>query len=576
MNKFADAILKNLYNHYILWSFLIVVLYSLFDAAYYALSGTGLFYTDTDCYTRALRIIDWLQDFQWAEKIFPYSNVPDGFVLHFTRIADIIWVTLSLPFMAFEPLRNAIFHGGMLFSPLFFFLTLISVFWGLHPYTSDIAKKQKIFAVVFFITIVFCAKLVNIFDFSRPDHHSVMFFILCYNIAVILRAAIYPKESHWFGAGFLAGFGLWISSAVEGLLIVGIVLAILCIQWIFGTFKSRCLMLFSLGLFSSTALSWLVNPPYGGYGVLDTGRLSIVHVVLTALIFISFAFVNYIDPQSKLSKISISAFCTLISILLMFLIFGGLLILSPVYNETIKEIYLPYIEEMRPTFPLYWRFYIISWLSGLLTAGYFLCYGKSKSSVSLTLVPLLLLAFPLGMSVYRFYQYYLAAFIFGSGLLIFKLSSTRQHNQKSQAVLFLYIIFNLFALAGFRAEPQNHKFPEISGNVATDMFDSPKFSFEHSVKTIASPYHTDIEGLTDNYILFFSEDENEIKHILKKHQIDYIYLPKETTEYYQNPEDNTDKLYGKIITGKNLYPWLEYIPTNIKKGALYKIRYDIF
>lgn len=576
MNKFAGAMLKSLYNHYILWSFLIVVLYSLFDAAGYALSGTGLFYTDTDCYARALRITDWLNDFQWAEKIFPYSNVPDGFVLHFTRISDVIWVIFSLPFMAFEPLKEAIFHGGMLFSPLFLFLSLTCIFWGLRPYLPDFTKKQTIFALVFFTTIVFCCKLVNIFDFSRPDHHSVMFFILCYDIAVILRAAIYQQENHWYGAGFLTGLSLWIASAVEGLIIVGIVLAILCIQWIFGTFKSRCLMLFSLGLFSSTLLSWLINPPYGGYGITDTGRLSIVHVVLTALIFISFAFVNYIDPQSKLSKISISAFCTLISILLMFLIFGGLLILAPVYNETIKEIYLPYIEEMRPTCPQYWRFYIISWLSGLLIVGYFLRYGKSKSSVSLTIVPLLLLVFPLGMSIYRFYQYYLAVFVFGSGFLVFELSYTWQHSKKAQILLFLYIVANLFAVTGFRAEPKNHQFPAISGNVATDMFDAPKFSFEHSVKTIASPYHTDIEGLIDNYILFFSEDENEIKHILQKHQIEYIYLTKEETEYYQNPKDNTDKLYGKIITGRDLYPWLEYIPTNIEKGALYKIRYDLF
>lgn len=574
MNKFFNTTLNHLYNHYILWSFLVVVLYNLFDATYYAVFGGGLFYTDTDCYTRALRVLDWLNDFQWGEKIFPYSNVPNGFVLHFTRVSDIIWVALSLPFMLFEPLKNAVFHGGMLFSPLFFALSLATIFWGLRPYLPNCSQKQKIYALTFFITVLLCAKLTNIFDFSRPDHHSAMFFIFCFNVAVILRATINPQENHWFSAGFIAGLSLWFATAAEGTFLLGLILLPLCIDWIFSPFNSHKLMLYGSGIMFATTIAWLINPPYEGLFFADNGRLSVIHVTMTALLFLCFFSFDKLKSQTKFGRLTVLMTECILSTLILIGIFGIETLFKPMYPEQISSFLLQYVTEMQP---LYRQYYLLfSLIAGLLIVGYLL-YNKIKHNQNTTtLISLIILTLLICLIWVRFYQYYLVVFIYGSGILIFELSSLSQRDLTAKTMLFLYVVGNLFALTGFRSEPQNRRFPEITGNVATDIFSAPQFSFDRNVKTIAAPYHTNIEGITDNNRLFFSDNEIEIKNIIQKHQINYIYLPQDVTDYYALPSQNTDKFYGKIITGQNLYPWLKSIQIHNKNGVLYKVEYDSF
>ena len=63
--KFTDILSQSLFRHYILWSIITVILYNLFDAGTTYITYNRFFYVDTDCYTRALRIIDWLNNFQW-------------------------------------------------------------------------------------------------------------------------------------------------------------------------------------------------------------------------------------------------------------------------------------------------------------------------------------------------------------------------------------------------------------------------------------------------------------------------------------------------------------------------------
>ena len=77
-----------------------------------------IFYTDTDSYTRALRVVDWLQNFSWNEKLFPYSNPPDGFELHFTRALDWFWLIFSLPFLPLLSLKSAVFYAGFYVSKI--------------------------------------------------------------------------------------------------------------------------------------------------------------------------------------------------------------------------------------------------------------------------------------------------------------------------------------------------------------------------------------------------------------------------------------------------------------------------
>ena len=590
MNNFFEKAINHLYKHRILWSFLAVFTVSLFDAIYYFLSEEKLFYVDTDCYTRALRIIDWLQHFQWAEKIFPYSNVPDGFVLHFTRINDMIWVALSLPFMLFEPLKEAIFHGGFFFSPLFLFLSLCAFFWGIQPYIIKFEKTAVSFALVFITTLLFCYKLTNIFDFFRPDHHSVMFFIFCFNIAVILRFLNNTKENYFLFAGSTCGLGFWFSSAIEGILSTAIILAILCFNWLYGTLKSKHLIAFNLGLFISITFAWLINPPYGGFSVLDNSRLSIIHVVLTALMLLAFISLKKADSTTPARKIIYLNGCGIIVILLIFMIFESDTLLKPIYHEKMHTIYLPYITEMQPIYktPFAYYYQIISWILGILLVCYLLYQSKSQKIRHLNLALLTFFTIPLGFAAVRLYLYYIAVFLYLNGCIIFSWMALSSKFTKYRYAIFFYLAANVFFLTSFQSVSHPQKIPHVTEkieNLATDYNISPQFCWDLDVKTLATPYHTDETGLIDNHKLFFSSDEDEIKNILQQHQIKYIYLPKTEfndnktsyrSDYYIEPEKNTDKFYGKIMTGQQIYNWLEVVPTNLENSSIYKVKYDLF
>ena len=58
---------------------------------------TSVFYPDTDNYTHAQRLLDFLDSRTWAETPYMHTNYPYGEILHFTRITDVLWLLFSLP-----------------------------------------------------------------------------------------------------------------------------------------------------------------------------------------------------------------------------------------------------------------------------------------------------------------------------------------------------------------------------------------------------------------------------------------------------------------------------------------------
>ena len=108
------------------------------------------------------------------------------------------------------------------------------------------------------------------------------------------------------------------------------------------------------------------------------------------------------------------------------------------------------------------------------------------------------------------------------------------------------------------------------GTFASDIFLAPYLIWNGNHNVIASPYHRNVEGITDNHDIFFSSDENEVLSLIKKHKVTYIFLldmPNDT--YYVEPERHCDKLYGKILGCHHVPSWLE--PLSISEGHLYKV-----
>lgn len=144
MNNFTAKICSCFANRLYWWIFGLAAVYTGGDILFTYLQFKQLFYIDTDCYTHAERLIYWLQNFSWYEQIYPFGNYPFGEVLHFTRLLDIIWAGLALPFMLFFSLKDAVFYSGMLLSPLCLILSLIIIFWGLKPYIAQTPDRKSV------------------------------------------------------------------------------------------------------------------------------------------------------------------------------------------------------------------------------------------------------------------------------------------------------------------------------------------------------------------------------------------------------------------------------------------------
>lgn len=577
MNKFSSKIINSFTNRFYLWIFVITSLYVCGDIFFTYLQFRRLFYIDTDCYTHAARLLYWLQNFEWFEQIYPFGNYPSGEILHFTRLLDLIWATLSLPFIPFFSLKNAVFYSGMILSPLCLYLSLTVIFWGLSPYIKP-NFKTLFFGLM--LSLAFLAKFDTVFDFTRPDHHSVIFLFFAYNISAVLQNLAKERLKILFFAGILAGCGIWISSAIEGFIIIAAILGLLSLNWLTNKISLTAIKTYCLGLFLATTAAFLLNPPYVGYFAFENTRLSAIHAVLTLFIYLSFKLLSLLNIKSASAKIYGLIANALFSAVLLCLIFGTSTIFAPVYDENIKLYFLPYITEMEPL----WHFtYLLEMIifETILVLLILFYKPQKKQIIELNLVFLFgFFLVPL-LFVMRFIPYELCIFVYLNIIFINKLFTNATPSQTDKQLAFGYICIALFLLASFKYEPLHPvKSSEVPQNdiVLTDIYIAPQLIFDRNIKTIGIPYHSASAGIADNHKIFFSGNEAEIKELLQKHLVKYIFLPYSScygSEYYIYPEQNIDKFYGKIITGKNLYPWLKKINTG-SKDILYQINYQEF
>lgn len=177
----------------------------------------------------------------------------------------------------------------------------------------------------------------------------------------------------------------------------------------------------------------------------------------------------------------------------------------------------------------------------------------------------------------RFFYYEVATLIYLNIVFIIYIFNSLEKSDLHKIIAFVYLIFNIFAIIAVRYTRPYTIIPNLQGVVLTDIFIAPQMVFEQPTYSVGFPYHTNIKGITDNHIMLFTSDEKELKKLIQKHLVEYIYLPKQLDfTYYKEPNLNTDKLYGKIITDKINYTWLEKLSKNTDNYYLYKVNLSKF
>ncbi len=510
-------------------------------------------YIDTDNYTLALRLLEWFKNPTWREQKFMLTDYPFGEISHWTRPLDMVLLLCSLPFMLFYSLKEAVFCGGLLVSPLFLLLT----FTFLQKIGHSVLDLRSRVALALLLTVQ--ANFRKIFLFYRPDHHAADVFMAAVVFWELLCFLHNKKDKPIIVAAVVSAIGLWV--AVENLVLFALILLFLFGCYVFFGYSYAALKKFTVVYALGVTLAWLFDAPYQGWLYPDNGRISVLFAGIAVYVAVSVAIAE------QFRGIFRQTLClgTLAVALAAVLYFGGFM--SSPLDESIQESFIARTSEMQNGTGAFFLIY------PLLGIGALIMRVKQKENRPFIWLAAIFLGgyFLLGLWAIRFSGYIslFAALAVSYGLNGLKI--------KNKGFVGLVVLLCLLEIIGFMIDMSKKyeltkpldfepgvnirgiaKIRLSDGAVITDTFDAPFILWYAEQPTIASPYHRNVEGIVDNHLILKSTDEKEVVRLIKKHHAKTVVLPIEIKDddYYKEPLQNCDKLYGKILGCKNYPQWL--------------------
>ena len=369
--------------------------------------------------------------------------------------------------------------------------------------------------------------------------------------------------------GITLAVALWV--AVEGVFLWASCLIFLYVLYLLYDLKYEYIKKVSLYYAIFGTLFWLINPCYQGWFYIDTGRISLFYVVFNWGVYFSLYICQNIKNKVNLTIALLG--CQLFIFVVMYLL-GW--IKSPI-DERIVPLFIDRISEMKGINIQTGAYPFVGIILGVLL------WRTHKDNQIYLYVFISLLLFT-GLTIYniRFLQY---SGLYAIIMMGFFLQNRIDNNKKSAMIIFFLVcleyigfIVNLMVFSSIFEKPSPvlkldgfDKIPD--GCVVTDVFFGPYIVWGANKPVVASPYHQNVEGIIDNHNILFSTDEREVINLMKKHKVGSVYLVDTLDNYYAEPKNNCDKLYGMILGCKNYPEWL--IPVD-GKDYLFKIDYTKF
>ena len=447
--------------------------------------------------------------------------------------------------------------------------------------------------IAFFVILFAQIHFMQSFLADRPDHHSLLIFLMAGTIWQIRCFYENKREKHLLFTAMFAATSLWVSA--EGIFLYLGILGSFYLGYLLQKNKLSSIVKITGYYACFTSIYYLINPPYQGYLYFDNGRLSLLYVLIAVWVILSFYLSNFL--KSKLKQTTLLILSAILLIALTY--FGGLL--SSPLDKTLQTAFTSRISELNSGGNIYYLAYP---LIGLICAAKLL----SKQSVLFTIYLTVNLALYTCLQIYAM-RFLASAALFSAFLIALKLNQTKWKNLSFLAAIFLLYNIDFISFAG-RSDVStiallslysslnidfisfaintliSNKIEDIkpqtptqinldsnllpSGAVVTDVFIAPYIIWYTEKPVIASPYHRNVEGILDNHQILFSSDMNEVIKLIRKHKVGSIYIPQNMdSDYYKEPEKNCDKLYGQIMKCGNYPEWL--IKKNHPNSYLYVV-----
>lgn len=186
----------------------------------------GIYFTDADCYSRMTRAAEVAAGRQWIISRHQFENWPQGVTPHTTALLD--WLiaggakVLDWVLAVVERAGTSVLHGqtldlsGALVSPLLGVLTCALL--AAWPWRGAPAGARWVPALFFALSPV----LVHGTLLGRPDHQSLLLFLLALALLAELAISVQPTRAMGLVAGGAWGLALWVSLYEPLVLLAGV------------------------------------------------------------------------------------------------------------------------------------------------------------------------------------------------------------------------------------------------------------------------------------------------------------------------------------------------------------------
>lgn len=231
---------------------------------------------DPDSYARVLRVRDLAEGGAWYDPVFRWVNYPDGIVLHWTRLLDVLILVPAKLASVAVPFDAALFGWALALGPTLQIAALVALAWGTRRFLSagQLLLLATLFALQRGISYDFVPGLV--------DHHGLQLLLLIVSLAALYREPHHARAAYVAGAA--SGLALWASA--ECVVVVFALTTGLGVQWILDDARAdgRRLMRYGAALLATSAAALVCERGPTELLVPSFDRLSIVQVALAAAV----------------------------------------------------------------------------------------------------------------------------------------------------------------------------------------------------------------------------------------------------------------------------------------------------
>jgi hypothetical protein len=228
---------------------------------------------DPDSYMRLLRIEQGIHAGHFV-TVVARDDSGAGAIVEWSHLLDGLLWAMAAPLAAFIGWHRALFAAGVALGPLGAGALGAALAWAVEPF----AGRRFLWSAA-----VASAVLPAISVYAHPGmvHYHILLLALLALTAGAVARAWEDDRGYGFCAGLAGGFAIWLTPETMPFVLMAFAAFLIRLQTVnLGSTITAC----AAGFFNVLAFALAIDPPLGGYGIVEVDRLSLVYVVLGLLL----------------------------------------------------------------------------------------------------------------------------------------------------------------------------------------------------------------------------------------------------------------------------------------------------